>query len=501
MTYQNNIVSIKTGTLESTGFAFKSTCGKSKYVITSKHSICIDKPICKLISSGVNACRSCPAKIDNSQIAIKFQDREPVKVIASFKSEKSDVALLELEREQPNLELLKCSFDEADDYQMWKHNKDCLLLENKRIKEQSYALYNLKSSTFSEFLPKSEVIPGYSGTPIFSIDTSGNPNVHAILTDNEANNDIGAELITRELLHELSLKSSIIINDNFSSLSKDISTSFVDTCFDFYYEYNLGDDNKVKVYSLPFSDSNKFDLSKIVDYLTENMSRSVFPPREAELAQGNQMKVFEAFNKFLSEPQDIYSKPALLQNLIESDLLAPTIYKSTKQNEFSSIHIREFLPEKFEFVMTKFFSDIDIVEAIDKCAHSLIDANNNLSGSSLLLEPSFVQQSVSMKYADFISKLILPGNNVHIEYNLGLLGAYTIDIGTDIYSVRNLNEKKRAIKDKIKSHFQDKHTMISSIFNKHLFIGKTCYLYLIPINEVGELKKLMHAKINSKIKG
>ncbi|ABM04810.1 hypothetical protein Ping_3113 [Psychromonas ingrahamii 37] len=501
MTYQNNIVSIKVGAPESTGFAFKSACGKSKYVITSKHSICIDKPSCKLISSGVNACRSCPANIDNSQITIKFQDREPVKAIASFKSDKSDVALLELESEQPGLELLKCSFDDANDYLMWKHDKACILLDNKRVKEQSYVLYNLKSSTFSDFLPKSQVIPGYSGTPIFSIDTNNTPTIHAILTDNEENNDIGAELITRELLHELSLKSSITINYNFSLLSKNISTSFIDTCFDFYYEHNLENNNKIKVYSLPFSDSNKFDLSKIVDYLTENMSRSVFPPREVELSQGDQMKVFEAFNKFLSEPQDIYSKPALLQNLVESDLLAPTLYKSTKQNEFSSIHIREFLPEKFEFVMTKFFSDSDLVEAVDKCANSLIDANNNASGSSLLLEQSFVQQSVSIKYADLISKLILPENEMHVEYNFGLLSTYRLDIDSDVYSVRNLNDKKQAIKDNIMVHLKDKHAMISSIFDEHLFMGKTCYLYLIPINEVGELNKLMHAKINSNING
>ncbi|MFA0406319.1 hypothetical protein, partial [Vibrio sp. 10N.222.52.C12] len=390
MTYQNNIVSIKSGVPESTGYAFKSACGKSKYVITSKHGICIDKPTCALISSGVNACRSCSGNIDSTQISVKFEDRDSIVPIASFISEKADVALLELDDEQPNLEVLKCSFNEADVYHMWKHDKASILLDNKRAKDGSYILYNLKSATFSEFSPKSQVIPGYSGTPIFSKDEHGNPIVHAILTDNELNNDIGAELINRELLSELSLKANIIINDAFSSLSKDITKSFIDTCFEFYYEYDLGNDNKIKVYSVPFSDSNKFDLSKIVEFLTSNMSRSVFSPREVELSQGNELKILEAYSKFSSATNDIYSKPALLQNLVESDLLAPTLYKSTKQDEFSSIHIREFFPEKFELVMSKFFSDSDIIESINNCANSLKIANNTKSGSSLLLEPSFV---------------------------------------------------------------------------------------------------------------
>ncbi|WP_305404519.1 Hachiman antiphage defense system protein HamA [Photobacterium leiognathi] len=496
MTYQNNIVSIKVGASESTGYAFKSACGKSKYVITSKHSICIDKPTCTLISSGLNACRNCQGNINNSQISVKFENREPIIPIAYFISEKADVALLELDCEQPNLELLHCSFDDANDYLMWKHDKACILLDNKRLKDNSYALYNLKSSTFSEFSPKSQVIPGYSGTPIFSNDVHGTPILHAILTDNELNNDIGAELISRELLSELSLKSNIILNNNFSTLSQDICTSFIDTCFEFYYESNLGNDNKIKVYSVPFSDSNKFDLSRIVEYLTNNMSKSVFPPREIELSQGNEMKVLEAFRKFLSASNDIYSKPALLQNLVESDLLAPTLYKSTKQDEFSSIHIREFFPEKFEFVMSKYFSDSDLIESISNCAKSLKIANNNKSGSSLLLEPSFVQQSVSPKYAELISKLILPGHNIHVEYNFGLLSTYILDINSSIYSERNLNTKKKLIKCEIENNLRDKYEQISSIFNDHLFMGKTCYLYLIPINYIGELNKLMISKIN-----
>ncbi|EMB9228961.1 DUF1837 domain-containing protein [Vibrio harveyi] len=496
MNYQDNIVTVKVGTLESSGYAFKSVCGKGKYVITSKHSVCVNKVSCTLISSGLNACRSCQLDVDNSHIKINFESDNSIDICNSYLSDKSDVAILELESERNGLELLKCSFYDADKYYVWKYNKDSLILDSKRMKEESYALYNLKSSTFSEFLPKSKVIPGYSGTPVFSTNEKGEPFIHAILTDNESNNDIGAEVITRELLHELSLKSSVIINNEFSLLSHNINGSFIEDCFEFYYEQELDNENKLKVYSLPFTDSNKFDLSKVVDFLTSNMTSSVFSPREVELAEGNEIKVFQAFSKFLSEPTDKYSKPALLQNLVESDLSAPTLYKSTKKDDFSSIHVREFFPEHFEFIMTKFFSDTDLVEAISNCVNSIIEANNNISGSSLLLDQHFVSQSVSMKYADLISKLVLPDSNTHVEYNFGLLSTYIQDIDPSIPLERNLNNKRKAVKDKIIRHLTDKYEDISSIFNKNLFMGKTCYLYLIPINEVGELKKLMHAKIN-----
>ncbi|WP_297478336.1 Hachiman antiphage defense system protein HamA [uncultured Photobacterium sp.] len=496
MNYQNNIVTVKVGLLDSSGYAFKSVCGKSKYVITSKHSICEDKPSCLYISEGNNACRTCQLYVNISQVKIKFGDNNLIDICNYFLSDKSDVAILELESERTDLDLLKCSFSDANEYYIWKYNKDSLILDSKRIKEESYALYNLKSPTFTEFLPKSKVIPGYSGTPVFSIDEKGRPLIHSILTDNESNNDIGAEIITRELLHELSLKSSVIINSDFSLLSHDINNTFIEDCFEFYYEQELENENKLKVYSLPFTDSNKFDLSKVVDLLTSNMTRSVFSPREVELAKGNDMKVFQAFSTFLSEPTDKYSKPALLQNLIESDLSAPTLYKSTKQDDFSSIHVREFFPEQFEFIMTKFFSDTELIEAISNCVNSIKEANNKISGSSLLLDQQFVSQSLSVKYADLISKLVLPDNDTHIEYNFGLLSTYIVDIDPSIYRERVLNNKRCAVKDRIIEHLNDKYEKISSIFNDNFFMGKTCYLYLIPINETGELKKLMYAKIN-----
>lgn len=496
MNYQNNIVTVKAGCLESSGYAFKSVCGKGKYVITSKHSVCVNKNSCELISSGLNACRTCQLDVDNSQVKVDFGDDNQIDICQSYLSDKSDIAILEMESERIGLEFIKFSFSDADEYYVWKYNKDSLILDSKRMKETSYALYNLKSSTFSDFVPKKKVIPGYSGTPIFSINEKGEPLVHAILTDNESNNDIGSEVITRELIHELSLKSSVIINNDFSFLSNDINNSFIENCFDFYHEQELDNGNRIKVYSLPFTDSNKFDLSKIVDALTNNMSRSVYSPREVELAESNELKVFQAFTKFLSEPTDKYSKPALLQNLVESDLSAPTLYKSTKQDDFSSIHLREFFPEQFEFIMTKFFSDTDLMEAINNCVNAIKEANNNVSGSSLLLDQQFVSQSLSMKYADLISKLVLPDSNTHIEYNFGLLSTYVLDIDPSISLERNLNNKRKAVKAKIIKHVSDRYEDISSLFNENSFIGKTCYIYLIPINEIGELKKLMHAKIN-----
>ncbi|MFA0406318.1 Hachiman antiphage defense system protein HamA, partial [Vibrio sp. 10N.222.52.C12] len=110
-------------------------------------------------------------------------------------------------------------------------------------------------------------------------------------------------------------------------------------------------------------------------------------------------------------------------------------------------------------------------------------------------EPSFVQQYVSPKYAELISKLILPGSDIHVEYNFGLLNTYILDIDPSIYTERNINTKNQMIRNKIKEHLECKYEEISSIFNDHLFMGKTCYLYFIPINEVGELNKLMLSKI------
>tara|TARA_Y100000588_G_scaffold395281_1_gene522331 strand:- start:2651 stop:4150 length:1500 start_codon:yes stop_codon:yes gene_type:complete len=495
MTYQNNIVTIDTNGQESTGYAFKSVCGVSKFVITSKHSICIDKPSCQKLSNGNNACRTCSLEVDNSKIQVKFENHDPIKVQDSFYSDSSDVAVIELDEEIEHLEYLNISFDSSDKYYIWNYNKDSLVLDNEREKYSSYYLYNVVSNASANFTSKDQIIPGYSGSPLFSVNSNDQTVIHAILTDDESNNDIGAEIITRDLIHELSLKSKVIINEHFSSITEGKDLWIMEDCFEFYYEYDLDHDNKVKIYSLPFSDSNRFDLNKIVDLLTNNITKCVYSPKEDEISQTSQMKVYKAFQRFDSEENDKYSKPALLQSIIESDLNAPTLYKSTRTDEFTSIHVRESKPEIFEFILTKNFSESNLIDSVKSCVDSLEQANTNISGSSLLLSHGFVDKNVSSKYADLISKLILPSNGIDMEFNFGLLSTYVFEIDQSVLRERSFSRKKEFIKRDIIKQVDKAIDTIVDMFEKNLFMGKIFYLYLIPINEVGELKKMMHEKI------
>lgn len=491
MNYNANIVEVNCNNSKSTGYAFKSACNKSKYIITSKHSICLDKKSCvKLLDYTANPCRECIANVAKSEILIVHNKKSFI-VNEFYLSDNADVSILEVNNEILGLNYLTCSPESKERYEIWKYDQERILLNAYNIVGDGYALYNVESNVVADLKAKKNVIPGFSGTPVFTEGVQ-QPICHSIITDNENLNNVGAEILNKNLLSELSEKSGVVLDKSFSFLSNQVDENFIVDNFQSIHQVVLSNGIVLKIYTCLFN--NQFILNKVAEYLVKNLTKNILSPKDIEENTQGDFIFMNALGRFINESSNIYSKSSLLQCLIESDVFAPTLYKSSSINDFNSIHLKESFPNKYEFIFTKFYSSESIIESISNGVEDIkkakiLDVNNN---SNMMLSDGVLNQSVSSEQAEILSRILRPDCSDDINWNYGLLSTFVPNLDDDdLFNERNQIKKMDILKSNITRLFLQNKALIDDVFSDKTLRGSDYYLYLIPINYVGELRILM----------
>ncbi|MBL0492299.1 hypothetical protein [Aeromonas veronii] len=488
MNYNSNIVSVTCNGATSTGYAFKSTCDKN-FVITSKHSVCSDKATCHLlINCADNPCRKCTAKLINSNVSIQNNDIK-IDLTAIHISDQSDVAIIEINNVLSGVQYLTCEPNTEHRYEVWKHDGQRILLNTFKDIGDGYSLFNIESNITAELQAKKNVMPGFSGSPIF---TEGKikPICHAIITDNEKLNNIGAEILSKKLMSELSAKTGTILDKSFSELSDQVDKIFFSDNFFEIIKVKLENDIDLNVYSSAFN--NEFFLRAIAEYLVKNLTRNILPPKDTEKKPQGDLTLIKVIGKFLKEPSDKYSKSSLLQSIIESDLLAPALYRSVDDNDFNSIHLKETFPNKFEFILTRYHSDESLIESISKGIDSIKRNKRSLLPTNILLSEGILHQSVSTEQAIILSEILRPDSNKNIDFNYALLSTFVPELDKCIYTEKDQGSKFDLLKTNIRKIVEHNITSINAIFSDKTLWGASYYVYLIPINHKGELREIMN---------
>ncbi|HCH6036033.1 TPA: hypothetical protein NK087_000609 [Vibrio parahaemolyticus] len=500
MNYENNIIQVKCNSEyshESSGYAFKSQCNQSSFVLTSKHSVCLDKVTCAKLKDkeSENPCRACDAKIDNDLILVSHL-KEEFKVKDIHLSESSDVALLVLIDELEELCFLTCLPNKEKQYQIWRYDKERILLDSPTSINDGYIRYNISSNINAELKSKGNVVKGYSGTPV--ITESGDKIIcHAIITDDERLNDLGAEVLSKSLISELSEKSGVILDKNFSILSNGLDIDFINN-FNHVDTISLPKRIELKIYASHFD--NEFILDSVARHLFNNLKKSIMNPKEYEEDSGDMMSLINVLQKFMQEDSNSYSKSALMQNIIESDLFAPKLYSSSKDNEYSSVHIREKSPNSYELIFAKFNSSNSLLSSLSDGIDDIKTVKKTGIDSKFMLNESIVNQQVSSEQASILSAILLPHNEVDVKRAYGLLSTFVPSLTDDVYLEDDTEKKNKLTQDEIKDIINSNLVDIAKIFEDKTLWGSSYYLYVIPINKVGELRDKMMDFINGKLK-
>lgn len=501
MNYANNIIKVKCNSEhshESSGYAFKSQCNQSRFVLTSKHSVCIDKPTCLKLKDkeSENPCRTCEAKVNNDLILVSHLKTE-FKVKDIHLSENSDVALLVLSDELENLNFLTCLPNQEKQYQIWRFDKERILLDSPTSINDGYIRYNICSNINTELKSKGNVVRGYSGTPV--ITDSGDKFIcHAIITDDERLNDLGAEILSKSLVSELSEKCGVVLDKHFSVLSDSLDIDFIKNNFNHVCTINLPKGIELKTYASYFD--NEFVLDSVAKYLFNNLKKSIMNPKEYEEDSGDMMSSINILQKFMQEDSNSYSKSALMQNIIESDLFAPKLYSSSKDNEYSSVHIREKSPNSYELIFAKFNSSNSLLGSLSDGINDIKSVKKTGIDSKFMLNEAIVNQQVSSEQASVLSTILLPHNEADVKRAYGLLSTFVPSLADDIYLENDIGKKNKLTQDQIQDILNSNIVDIRKIFEDRTLWGSSYYLYIIPINKVGELRDKMMDFINGKLK-
>ncbi|CAG37033.1 unknown protein [Desulfotalea psychrophila LSv54] len=196
---------------ESSGFILKTLCNSKSLILTSKHSVCIERNLCTDITIDKNSCRKCKAKLDHTKISIIFKKIKitPQNVYASART---DVALLEVEYVE-DAPFLSLTNENENKYVAWYNlGNDRFLFDNPEIPNDGLIKFNIASNVNADLKPKKRMFVGVSGSLIFKkIKETYYP--EAILTEDGGGNDIGAEQLDRTLVKELEeLSGTILFN-------------------------------------------------------------------------------------------------------------------------------------------------------------------------------------------------------------------------------------------------------------------------------------------------
>lgn len=210
MSIKDYVVKVKAGGEKphtSTGYIFNSACNSKTLVLTSKHSICLERVECSIIKEC--ACRPCPFKnspfnTSMNDILVEFQDNVIVPQAIYF-SERMDVAILEVEFLE-NIPRLRLTSEKTSTYFLRGGYRICL--NNSENEGDGLVVYNFDSNATANLVEKNEELKGFSGSLIYK-EVEEIYYAQSVFTDDVNGNDIRAELLNDQLIKELNELSNV----------------------------------------------------------------------------------------------------------------------------------------------------------------------------------------------------------------------------------------------------------------------------------------------------
>lgn len=473
----------------SSGYAFNSICGTRSFVITSKHSVCLEKVDCSLVvtKGPANECRSCKTPIDPSVVNIKFHDSD-IHASSIVVSDSSDVALVEIPFKD-GLNELSTSSDCDGKFYVWNGKGEKINLDMPTVPSDDYISYNVYSNINAGLDVKTNVMKGFSGAVIFSL-VGSKYLPKAIITDDEEINNVGGESISSSLLSELSEKLDLKFSKFTSTLSEALTQDFLNDNFNFVKEYEINSSTSLKVYAADFD--NKFILKKVAYSLIDNIAANLLTPKEIEQKGSGAIAAIKAIKRFSLEQSSSYSNSSLLQMLVESGLLAPKIYTNSLTDDgFHSVHIRECEVNLYEMIFSKFYSNDDFIGSLNQGLNDILTLKAGGKASSVFLNEQFLNSELSKQHAEIISQLIIPGSECDYITSFGILNTFTPKLSTSISTEKTAKLRNIKVKQELVSLIDSHTAEIMSCMEDDGYSGSNYYIYTVPLNNEDELRSLM----------
>lgn len=175
--------------------------GDEKFLLSSKHSFCIDYKTCP-----DKKCNTCIAPIEVTAIR---SDSIEISAIEVNQSKANDIAIAKVLTDVNHEKVKIQEFSKLDnEYQAWKGGTEDRLILNTPSQTGNTAQLNIKSNINAHGEQKNYEVSGFSGSPVF-IDRNGDEALIGIITDSCGINDVSCTIIDKELLAELESNSTM----------------------------------------------------------------------------------------------------------------------------------------------------------------------------------------------------------------------------------------------------------------------------------------------------
>ncbi|WP_201775690.1 ABC-three component system protein [Photobacterium angustum] len=267
-------------------FFFKGE--KSNYLLSSKHSLCLNFNTCKN-----RVCDFCLAPVDNHSVS---SDCIEFKTIDIYQSKSEDIALAKILTEDNSKHVVVKEYSTYDEeFQAWKGGTvDRLILKTPK-RDKTKVQLDISSNINAHGDDKNDEVEGFSGSPVF-INNHGDELLVGVLTDSCGINDISCVLLTNDIINELE---SYYEENIFKFQEKEdiIDRSMKINNFDNLSSSTLENNALTRLIesskSLAIEDQSYRDmLDELQDFLTARPGRQIIG-LDAKLIEGDRLDLLE----------------------------------------------------------------------------------------------------------------------------------------------------------------------------------------------------------------
>lgn len=463
------------------GYYFASECGSKSFVLTAKHAICAYVDTCEYFnSSKLDACRKCCKTQGVEGLEIKCSDTN-LSAKDIFISPEQDIAIIEVNQKASNKLSIVKAIDGSCFYAYgFKGNKSesGRFILNEPDCSNDFVTLNICSNPITELEEKSQSLYGVSGALVYKVD-GVRILACAVITNNEMNNDLGAEAITKtfnllaEKYFSVKVFSSAYRKElNLSSLSN------INDCFSMVHNHFSGDFYSAEVLvpnktGLPF-----FDFTDVIDELSESFYRVL-----GDRSKLGSMRIVSAMNVMSNSKEHEPVNKLLTSRIVESFLSAPHLYSTTVDcKEYYNLHVRP-IDEQVEYIYSSYNGSGELSVNIIESVHNVFNSINSFSYK--LFESQHLNKDFTDEECEALFHMIFEGDENKFK-SVAVLCSFTLE---------NIKKRPECVRTYIVE--QAKIALEATndfIMSKELY-GVKLYLYILPLNRTGEIVELLEVAL------
>lgn len=483
---RKNAVKISVLGSESSGYHFKASSNNDAFIISSKHGLCSRKSVCELFQNNDHdCCRKCMLDIDLNNIIFKSEQHETIKPLQTYLLPGKDIAIIKVDKE--SYQPLRIGKNKDITYQTYGYKKSNsrvgrILLNSPEICDD-ICYFNIQSNSITELEEKSDGYYGVSGSLVIEKSENDIEVAYAIITTNEENNDLGADILNNICFESLNnffgckvffnYPITFNIEDNFSEYFEKIHTLSLGN-------YSLVDILTPKHKGLPY-----FNLNPLAKSLLESKIGHVFGKK----GNDENKNIYIAMKTLESNSDKNPASQLLASKLTELYLKAPHIYSTNIDTvDYHHVHFRLEDSGGINLIISKFGGDDNLTEYIDSLLANLqVNINNYSLDKTSLLERSFIDNVFSEEQCEYLYEQL----NRKLEEVISSISIlYTLPID-NVNNPDNLDLESLIIQN-----VKLACTLVEQKHVKFLKQGIKINLFVIPTNFENELSKIMVRKIN-----